>query len=324
MLGAVLALLSAATFGLNAAAIRRGVLTGSVLQALAVTVTLGVPLFALTGLAFGAADSLRGFGWASWAWLAAAGAVHFVAGRYGNYKATQAMGAALSGPVQQLAVPIALVLAIVFLHEVLTPLRVVGIVLVMAAPLIIVGGRRNDDGNRRRSTFVPDFLGGTLWGLVAAVGYGTSPLLIRLGLEGGGLVDSIAGGFVSYLTAALIVLALLAIPANRAAIMRLDRATGGWFVFSGVAVWASQLFRYMALAVAPVTVVITIQRTSVAFRAIFGWALNRDYETLSLRTMVGIGVSLIGAAALSVSTELVLAHVPLPDAVEAAARFTWP
>jgi drug/metabolite transporter (DMT)-like permease len=324
VLGAVLALLSAVSFGLNNAAVRRGVLTGSVLQALAITVTMGVPLFAVIGLAVGAQHALASFGAASWAWLALAGAVHFVGGRYGNYKATQAVGAALSGPIQQLSVPLALVLAMVFLGEKLTPLRLIGIVLVMLAPMIILRGRRSERPGRPQASFKPNYLAGALWGLVGAAGYGTSPLLIHLGLEGRGIVDSIAGGFISYAAATVIILALLLVPANRARVLSTDRVTARWFAFSGVAVFVSQLFRYMALSIAPVSVVTTIQRTSVAFRAVFGWALNRDHEILDMRTIAGVGLSMLGALALTVSTDFVLAHVALPDAVAAAARATWP
>ncbi len=50
MLGAILAALSAASFGLNNAMTRRGVLTGSVGQALAIGVPIGVPMFFLFAL----------------------------------------------------------------------------------------------------------------------------------------------------------------------------------------------------------------------------------------------------------------------------------
>ena len=59
MLGATLALLSAIAFGMNNAAARRGVITGSVLQGLAVTVPIGVPLFALLCLANSTAVDLE-------------------------------------------------------------------------------------------------------------------------------------------------------------------------------------------------------------------------------------------------------------------------
>ena len=75
MLGALLALASAATFGLNSAALRRGVLTGGVLQAMAITVPLGVPLFLLANVLAGSVDSLVQFSLPSWAWFALAGVV---------------------------------------------------------------------------------------------------------------------------------------------------------------------------------------------------------------------------------------------------------
>ncbi len=322
MPGAALALLSAAAFGLNNAAVRRGVLTGSVLQALAITVPMGVPLFLVVGLLAGAEDRLWSFGAASWAWLSIAGAVHFVFGRYGNYKATQAVGAALSGPIQQLSVLIALVLAMVFLDEKLTPLRAIGILLVLLAPMIIL--RRRETSGSSKSSFKPSYVAGTMWGLMGAVGYGTSPLLIRFGLEGGGVLDSIAGGFVSYLAGAVIILFLLMLPANRAEMARLDGKTARWFAFSGAAVFVSQVFRYMALVLAPVSVVTAIQRTSVAFRAILGWALNREHEVIDARTLVGVGLSMLGALALTVSPETVIAHVPLPAWLASAAGLSWP
>ncbi len=332
MTGALLALLSAASFGLNNATLRRGVLTGSVLQALAVTVPLGVPLFALGGLAFGAYGALGGFAAESWAWMSAAGVVHFVVGRYGNYRATRAMGAALSSPIQQLSVLVSLALALVFLGESLTPLRAIGILLVIFGPIVILRERPGRAPAQRQPGFVVNYVEGCAWGLVCAVGYGVSPLFIRYGLAGGfdtglyggGIRDSIAGGLISYLAASLAIGLILAVPGNVAHVRALDPTAARWFAASGFFVFLSQFFRYMALALAPVSVVVPVQRTSVVFRVIFAWLLNRDHEVLSLRVLAGIGISLIGVMALTISTEVVLALFDLPDAVAGLARLSWP
>ena len=82
---------------------------------MAITVPLGVPLFVLACIAFGGLDSLAGFSRSSLSWLALAGIVHFVIGRYGNCRATQALGATLSVPLHQLSVPITVTLALIFL-----------------------------------------------------------------------------------------------------------------------------------------------------------------------------------------------------------------
>jgi uncharacterized membrane protein len=324
VLGALLALLSAASFGLNSATLRRGVLTGSVLQALAITVPIGAPLFLVVCVAFGALGALWEFSAATWAWMAIAGIIHFVVGRYGNYRATEAMGAALSAPIGQVSVLVALTLAVIFLDETLTPLRALGIVLVMVSPMLIIRRRKNGRDAKRAAAFEPRYLEGTLWGIVGALGYGISPILVRVGLQGAGPVEGIAAGLISYLAASIVVGGIFLVPRNRAELTSLSAEPAKWFAFSGVAVFISQVFRYMALAIAPVSVVTTIQRTSVAFRVVFAWFLNREHEVLGARTYVGIAVSMLGALALTVSTDFVLAYVPLPDALAAFARMTWP
>ncbi len=310
MLGALLALASAATFGLNNAALRRGVLTGGVLQAMAITVPLGVPLFLLANVFVGGLDSLARFSLPSWAWLALAGVIHFVIGRYGNYRATRALGATLSTPMHQLSVPIALALALIFLDEVLTPLRLIGFVLVMTGPLVAVRGQHNKKKRNKNSDFHPHLGEGILWGAVCAVGYGSSPLFIVKGLgPDRGLVDSLAAGLVSYTAAAIIVAVAVTIAGGIAFMRGLDRTARNWFAVSGVFVFVSQMFRYMALSVAPVTVVVPIQRLSVVFRVIFGWIINRDHEVITAKVLAGIAISLVGVFALTLSTDIVLSLV---------------
>jgi uncharacterized membrane protein len=81
------------------------------------------------------------------------------------------------------------------------------------------------------------------------------------------------------------------------------------------------MFRYMALAIAPVTVVSPIQRTSGIFRVIFTTILNRDHEILNARLIVGILISLLGAVALTVSVDMVAQWVSLPPAL---VDWRWP
>jgi uncharacterized membrane protein len=65
----------------------------------------------------------------------------------------------------------------------------------------------------------------------------------------------------------------------------------------------------MALAVAPVSVVVPIQRLSVLFRLIFGAVINRDSEVLDGAVIAGIILAVFGAAALAVDTETVRSMV---------------
>jgi len=121
---------------------------------------------------------------------------------------------------------------------------------------------------------------------------------------------ALAGGLVSY-TAATLVVAVLLVLAGGVRFMRdLDRVALKWFALSGIFVFLSQMFRYMALAVAPVSVVVPIQRLSVVFRTIFSWFMNRDHEVFTGMVLLGIALSLVGATALTLSTDIVLSIMP--------------
>ena len=78
MLGVFLALCSAATFALNNTFARRGVLTGSAVQALSISVPIGVPMFFLGALVTSSLGWLFEFSLRSCIFLALAGIVHFV------------------------------------------------------------------------------------------------------------------------------------------------------------------------------------------------------------------------------------------------------
>ena len=137
MLGAIFAILSAASFALNNATVRRGVVSGTPIQAMAVSVPLGVvcflPLAFLTGeLVAGC----RNFPEPPSAWMAGLGVLHFVIGRYCNFRANAVAGVNLTAPVVQLQVVVTMVLAVIVLHEPCTALQMIGGVLILAGSLI--------------------------------------------------------------------------------------------------------------------------------------------------------------------------------------------
>jgi drug/metabolite transporter (DMT)-like permease len=336
MLGAFLAICSAATFGFNNAAMRRGVLRGTVFQAIAITVPIGVPLFLLAALLAGQLGDMFRFGWVNTGYLAAAGILHFVWGRYWNYRAVKEMGANLSGAVQPFSLVAALAFAVMLLGEQLTVLRLLGIALVVGGPLIMTSGRRKkasgagaaenagenaaENGGENkdeaggaapaRPAFQPNLLAGFTAGLLSTLGYGLSPILVRQGLADTGA--SLAGGTISYTAATLAFGLVLLVPGRLTHCLAIDRTAARWFTVSGVFVFLAQMFRYLALAIAPVTVVTPIQRLSLVFRVLLSTLINREYEVFDARVVAGIAVSLLGALALTLSVDLVAEWVSLP------------
>jgi drug/metabolite transporter (DMT)-like permease len=272
--------------------------------------------------------------------LAAAGIVHFLLGRYCNYRSIAAIGANLSTPAQQGTLLVSLTLAILFLGEELTPLKIAGIALLVVAPAMVFRGQvrrgratRGGAGAAPRSVGAaaapkakPDFsermVEGYVFAFLSSLAYGTSPVLVRAGLEESHL--SLGGGAVSYGAAVVVVVALLLIRHVRHDVGALDRRGVFWFVVQGVSVCVSQMFLYMALALAPVTLVQPLMRFSPVFRTMFSWVLNREHEDFSAGVMWAIGVSLIGALALGLDTDYVIRILHAPGWLAATLAWTWP
>lgn len=337
MLGGLLALLSAAAFAAESATVRRGVLTGSVVQAMAITVPLGLPIFIVVLAIFGSFGSVLAFSPRALFWLSMAGIVHFVWGRYCNYRASKAVGANLVAPVQQCSLIVTLVLSVWVLAEYLTPLRIFGIALVVIGPALAyeraakktpavaaTPSEGDQPEARQAKVFEPKYAEGYFWGLMSATGYGVSPILVSLGLESRGLEVSLAAGLVSYLAATVAFALILLLPGQIREVRATHPEAAKWFVVSGLFVCGAQMLRYMALSIAPVSVVTPIQRTSVLFRFWFARLFNPDHEVFGGKMVLATAMSLTGAIALSVSTEFVQWLVPLPEWVLAALNWRWP
>jgi drug/metabolite transporter (DMT)-like permease len=339
VLGAVLAALSAASFGLNNAMTRRGVLTGSVGQALAIGVPIGVPMFFLFALFSGGLGAVANFQRDALLVMVATGVLHFICGRYCNYRSVKAMGANLSGPVVQLSLIVSLALAIVVLQEGLTPLRVIGIVLVILGPALMhrsdaspspridagaaAGGRSVAAGP---PPFQPRYAEGYLFGLLAAACYGVTPILIRTVVERGGLADSMAAGLISYCAATAVIALMMLWPGQWRHVRSIDPVPAKWFVGSGVLVTVSQAFLYLALVVAPVSVVMPILQLHLVFRFLLARVMNPHHEMFGGMMMLATALSVIGAAALSLDPEFVIAqfwaaHVALPESIVSMLRW---
>ena len=329
MLGVCLAALSAATFAFNNASARRGVLTGSVLQALAVTVPIGVPIFLLAVLATGNLATLSGFSPGAIALLALAGVLHFVVGRYGNFRAAQSIGNNLSAPVIQLGLVVSLACAILVLKEVLTPLRILGIALLALGPVLM----RNTELPEATAVaapdaalpkFVPRYAEGYAFALVAAAVYGTTPVLIRLGVVAGDLGSGLVGGLISYAAAALAVALLLLWPGRLRHALAITPQSLKWFTYSGISVCIAQMFVYMAFTVAPVSVVMPVLQLHLALRFWLARVLNPQHELFGSRMLLATAVSLLGALAISLDSEFFLSLIALPPPVAAVVRWHWP
>jgi drug/metabolite transporter (DMT)-like permease len=319
VLGALFAILSAASFALNNATVRRGVVSGTPLQAMAVSVPLGVVCFLPLALLSGQLMRLPQFPKAAVGWMAGFGLLHFIIGRYCNFRANSVAGVNLTAPVVQLQVVVTMVLAVVVLHEPCTALQMIGGILILAGSLITqrapartvtVAGTASQSST---PAFAPHYVAGYLFASIAATAYGTTPVMARFALEHTGAATGILGGLIAYVAATSVAaLALLSPQVRRnVAALRLDNAR--WFAMSGVFVAAAQGFFFAAVAVAPVMLVMPLLQLSLAFRMLFSTWLNPAHEIVGPLVLAGVVVSVSGALMVSIDTGLIVHTLAVPE-----------
>ena len=321
MFGGLLALVSAVTFAITNAAVRRGVISGSAVQATTLSIPVGVPVFLLAlglGGGFGVFGQLPR---ASVIAFSVTGVTHFIIGRYANYRAIGAIGTNLAGPVMQFNLVVSLVLAILFLGETLTLPRIVGILLIFAGPAVVSreGARRAREAVAA-AEFKPRMVEGYICAALSAICYGMSPVLLRYAGGGRGLDAILAGGVISASTASVVILLLLMAPGHWREIRSVGPEATKWFLFSGVMVYISQIFYYMAIALAPVTIVAPVSALSNIFRIHASRWLNPRHEIFGPQVLVATAVSFLGVVVLSISVDM----LPLPPAWSALLNWHWP
>jgi drug/metabolite transporter (DMT)-like permease len=338
LLGVLYAALGAFTFALNNVALRRGVVTGTVLQGMAMTVPIGGLSFLIMTVAFGELGQLVVFPTLALTWLTGQGIVHFVIGRYCNYKSNQLMGVNLAGPVVQLQVPFAMMMAVAALHEKFTVLQLFASVLMLGGSFVTqsnAGRRRKASGPLPASTpipaapsrrapvvpepkpepaFRPRVFAGYVFALGAAMCYGSSPLMAREAFLNAPGAGTAAGGCVAYAAATLFFSLILLKPGSWDDINGMKRENLPWFLSSAVLVAISQSFVYASLAVAPLMVVTPILQLSLVFRLMLSQWINRDHEIINTAVCVGALTAVLGSILVSLDTDglVKLLHPPPP------------
>ncbi len=322
LLGAVLAVLSAATFALTNATGRRGVISGTPAQGMVISMPVGLACFLAVALLTGAHQSIWRLTPTALLSLSAAGLIHFVVGRYCNFRASQAAGVNLTAPVMQLNAVVTLVLAVVALHEPCTILQAAGAVLMVTGSLVTQRASQSAPTSKPHDVpaFRPRIAAGFFFASVAALMYGTSPIIVRQALDGGGPFSGVLGGSIAYAAATVAVGVGLLIPSLRRNVTKVSGENARWFVYSGIFVAAAQGFLYSALAVAPIMLVVPLLQLSLVFRFIFAYLLNPHHEVFGWLVVMGSLVSIAGACAVSVDTNLILHALAIPDPLGAYLR----
>jgi uncharacterized membrane protein len=279
-----------------------------------VTITIGVPLTFLAAFLSGQLFRVGELTFQQIAFVSTAGILQYVWGRFWGYSATRLIGAVGAGPINQSQMWIAVTLAVVFLGERITLLKFLGMMLIFTAPFIIAVALRQkrkentdiqkllaEDGkiSEAESMFIPKIWLGYGCALLAALGYGVAPVLVRSGIGDAGL--GLNGAMFAYLSAFFTFwLIALIVPGQLREIKTLERQAGRWYVFSGLLTFSGQACYFLALSIAPVTVVAPLFQLSMIARVVASYLINPKHEVLSMAALFAIAVSFAGTLAISI------------------------
>ena len=295
MISSIVALLAASSFGLGGIFLRRGVLKVSDASlGTLITIPMGVPFFFLIIAITGQLQSIIGFSWRSYVWLSLAGIIQFVVGRSFSYKCIQLVGANIAGILRRVEIFVTVLVSISFLHEPLSWHLAIGVVFIIIG--ITLAGFSSQLTINYSSRFSKFPLKAYLFGFANGVAWGLGPIFIKLGLKGSG--SPIAGVFISFLAGTAFLGISLVHQKRRTSIAQITGKAAGMFLIGGLLGWTANLFRFIALSMAPASVVSPLVSTYPVFVLVFSYFFNRNLEIFSKPVIIGTVIVVIGSIVL--------------------------
>jgi len=291
MIGAVLAILSAVSSALNRIFLRRGVISiEDPTIGVLITVPLSLPLFLIILAVIGRVQDIFSFPWQSYVWLSVAGVTNYYAGRTSNYIAVQLLGANVCSALVRIAPIIAAGIGIAFLGEALTGRLAIGILLTVCGVGIVSLGLKAVTEDKRFSQLPPK---GIYYALLAGFFFGISPVFIKMGLHEP--CSPIAALFVAYSAASAALVTRLFSQRKRDALFSIEGMVFQMFFWSCLLTSTAQILRFIALSLAPVSVVTPLVHTAPVFLLIFSFLFNRKIEVFNSAVVGGVIITLAGA-----------------------------
>jgi len=293
MIGALFAVSSALAFAFNNIFLRRAVLKvpDAGIGAL-VSVPMAVPLYFMALVFTGQTGSIFSFSGRGYLWLSLAGILHFVVGRTLFYHCVQLVGANIAGILRRVSILISVVLGITLLQEPLSWRLATGVVFILGGislPGLSSQVLRGSDGRLVR---IPTKA--LIFGFGCGLAWGISPIFIKLGLSSSQAQAPIAGAFISFTAAAATLSLSLLNPKRRNAFARLTPGAAALFFVAGLFSCSANLTRYVALGLAPASVVAPLASITPVFLLIFSFMFNRGLEIFSRPVIVGTVAVVVG------------------------------
>ena len=291
MLGPIFALLAAVSYASNTVLVRRAVLkVPDANLGILISVPMAVPLFFLILVLSGRAGSILEFSGQAFVWLSLAGILHFVVGRSLYYECVQLVGANIAGILRRTNILVAVGVGVTVLNEPLGWQLVVGVGLIVTG--ITLAGLSPQTFQQVEGGFSKIPPRAFMLGFEYSVAWGISPILVKLGLRGSG--SPFAGAFISFLAATVILIFSLISRRRRSSFAHIGPKAALLFSTAGLLSFAANLARYVALSLAPASVVTPLVSIEPVVVLILSFVFNRRLEIFSKQVLIGTATVVVG------------------------------
>lgn len=227
----------------------------------------------------------------------AAGGFGTLLGRICGYTSIDRIGASRASPLLAGRAFVATILGVVVLDETLTAIHGIGIMLIVAGTsgLVWETAHENPDELPRGELFLSLGIG-----VLAAIAFGVEPIFANWGFQEG--TPAPVGAVIKTLAATVGMAVYLHWRGDLPTVSDVNSAEMRWFVLAGVCNTLFILAYYVALAIAPVSLVVPIVVTNPLFVVVLGAVFMPDYlEHITPRLIAAAGLVVAGVVAVTVA-----------------------
>lgn len=213
-------------------------------------------------------------------------------GRIATYSGVDRLGASINQAVVATNPLFATVLAVIFLHELISPMQAVGIAVVVVGLIVLTISKGGDLGGWERQDLV--------FPLVAAMSFGGGSVIRRFGLTTTS-ITAIQGAALNETGALVGLLGYVVVRRRGGRALAPPRSALGYFVLTGVASGLGLVFLFVGLTHGRVAIVATLSGISTMFATGLSYLFLPDLERITRGVVGGSAIVVVGTALITLT-----------------------
>ena len=191
-------------------------------------------------------------------------------------------------PIDKSSTILTMILAMTFLHEEITVLKIIAIIVIAAGTFLMIEKKKTEQGKYIDNKWL-------LYAVGSAVFASLTSILGKVGIEG---IDSNLGTAIRTIVVLIMAWVVVFVTKKQDTIKNIDKKSWLFIILSGFATGGSWLCYYRALQTGPASVVVPIDKLSILVTILFAYVVF--HEKLSKKAAVGLTLIVAGTLAMIV------------------------